>query len=84
MYDLITFCFFQWTNDGSEFICLCDGKIKVFDVKNGKVLPFCNQPSTKESENEDPVLAFTLNKDNCTVVSSHKSGLFKSWKWKGR
>lgn len=56
--------------------------MQVFYVKNGKVLPFCNQSPPKE--NEDAVLAFTLNKDNCTVVSSHKSGLFKSWKWKGR
>ncbi|XP_054267492.1 transducin beta-like protein 3 [Macrosteles quadrilineatus] len=71
----------EWTSDGSKLLCLCDGKIKVFDVNTGKVLPFCNQEEAKDDEDEDIVLTFCLSKDNTTVVSAHKSGLFKCWKW---
>ncbi|KAG8281074.1 Transducin (beta)-like 3 [Homalodisca vitripennis] len=72
----------EWTNDGTQFLCLCEGKIKVFDVNNGKVSDFCNQDVDKDDDELDAVLTFCLSSDNTTVVSAHKSGLFKSWKWK--
>uniref|UniRef100_A0A1B6ELF2 U3 small nucleolar RNA-associated protein 13 C-terminal domain-containing protein n=1 Tax=Cuerna arida TaxID=1464854 RepID=A0A1B6ELF2_9HEMI len=72
----------EWTNDGTQFLCLCEGKIKVFDVNNGKVSNFCNEDLDKDDEELDTVLTFCLSSDNTTVVSAHKSGLFKSWKWK--
>lgn len=75
--------YFQWSNDGSQFLCLCDGSIKSFDVINGKVSSVCNSSLSEDSTDEDIILTFGISEDNSTIVTYHKSGLFKSWKWKG-
>lgn len=72
----------EWTGDGAQLLCQCGGVVNVLDVAQGRVSSTLNEVA--EGETEDTITTFALGSDGETVVTSHKSGLLKLWRWRGR
>ena len=73
----------QWTKNGAELLCHCGGTIKVLELASGRVTLSLGSNEEEEDDVEDTIHTFVLSADNELIVSSHKSGLLKLWKWRG-
>ena len=83
MKDLIFYLdlLFQWSKDGEHLFCQNKGAVSVLSVNKGLVK--CDIGKLENDEEEDSVNSFALSSDDLSVVTQHKSGLFKLWKWQG-
>ncbi|XP_046382433.1 transducin beta-like protein 3 [Ischnura elegans] len=70
----------EWTNDGKHLLCQCDDKVHAVNVETGKVVKVLGNSSEEESV-EGQINTFTLSKSNEFVVTAHKTGLFRLWRW---
>ncbi|XP_049802000.1 transducin beta-like protein 3 [Schistocerca nitens] len=70
----------EWTSDGKQLLCQSSGSVNVLNVEDCRVVSIIGE--SVEDEDEDPITALTLSSDNEVLVTSHRSGLFKQWKWK--
>lgn len=52
------------------------------DIEQGRVTASVGE-NEEEEDDEDTINTFLLSPDNEQVISNHRSGLFKLWKWKG-
>ncbi|PSN41585.1 Transducin beta-like protein 3 [Blattella germanica] len=74
----------EWTKNGEELLCHCGGTIKVLELASGRVTLSLGSNEEEEDDVEDTIHTFVLSADNELIVSSHKSGLLKLWKWRGK
>ncbi|CAG2060116.1 unnamed protein product [Timema podura] len=72
--------FTKWSSSGEEMLCQCGGVVHVLDMQHGRIKTTLGQIG--DVEDEDTVTTFTLSPDNETVITSHKSGLFRLWNWR--
>jgi hypothetical protein len=72
----------QWTSSGQQLLCQCGGLVKVLDIEQGRVTASVGV-NEEEEESEDTINTFVLSPDNEQIISNHRSGLFKLWKWRG-
>ncbi len=83
------FLFQQITQDGDLLFCHCRNHITVVDVDRVSIQqtipPNLNEHNACNDDDviDDPILSFSLSHDQNLLVSGHKSGLIKLWKWKG-
>jgi len=79
---LLTAIMLQWTSNGQQLLCQCGGSVKVLDIEQGRVTALIGV-NEEEEDGEDIINTFLLSPDNEHIVSNHRSGLFKLWKWRG-
>ena len=72
----------QWTSNGQGLLCQCGGSVKVLDIEQGRVTALVGV-NEEEEDSEDTINTFLLSPDNEHIISNHRSGLFKLWKWRG-
>jgi hypothetical protein len=72
----------QWTSSGQQLLCQCGGLVKVLDIEQGRVIASVGV-NEEEEDSEDTINTFLLSPDNEQIISNHRSGLFKLWKWRG-
>ncbi|XP_071440764.1 transducin beta-like protein 3 [Hetaerina americana] len=70
----------EWTSDGKHLLCQCDETVHVLDIDQGKVVKTLGKSATEENA-EDQITTFTLSRSNQFIVTAHKTGLFRLWKW---
>ena len=76
---------FQWLTNGSEILTQCGAHVRIVNVDTGKFSGSLSlSDSSNEDETEDLFVTFSLSHDNQTVVSSHKSGLLRTWNLQGK
>lgn len=73
----------EWTSSGQQLLCQCGGSVKVLDVEQGRVSALIGV-NEEEEDGEDTINTFLLSPDNEQIISNHRSGLFKLWKWRDR
>ncbi|GFG39073.1 hypothetical protein Cfor_11996 [Coptotermes formosanus] len=71
----------EWTSSGQQLLCQCGGLVKVLDIEQGRVTASVGV-NEEEEESEDTINTFVLSPDNEQIISNHRSGLFKLWKWR--
>ena len=72
---------FQWSNDAEHLFCQNKGVVSVLSVNKGLIKTVIGK--SEDDEEEDFINSFALSGDDLSVVTQHKSGLFKLWNWQG-
>lgn len=72
---------FQWSKDGQHLFCQNKGAVSVLSVNKGLIIS--NIGKSENDQEEDPINSFALSCDDLSVITQHKSGLFKLWNWEG-
>ncbi|XP_051157551.1 transducin beta-like protein 3 [Leptopilina boulardi] len=70
----------QWSKDGEHLFCQNQGQVSVLSVNKGLIKSVIGKPE-KEEDEEDPINCFALSTDNLSLITQHKSSLFKLWSW---
>ncbi|XP_063995708.1 transducin beta-like protein 3 [Diachasmimorpha longicaudata] len=63
----------QWSADGKHLLCQNGASISVLSLAKGTVIAALGPPTSEE----DTINTFTLSPTSDTVITHHKSGLFK-------
>ncbi|XP_011308601.1 transducin beta-like protein 3 [Fopius arisanus] len=69
----------QWSPEGDHLFCQNGPSISVLSLENGSVISTLGSASTPD---EDTINTFTLSPTSDTVITHHKSGLFKLFTWR--
>jgi len=78
-YFLLQYFLLQWSANGEYLFCQKDDALCVLSLDKGSTISLFGE-SNDDSEN-DRINCFILIDDD-TIISHHKSGLFKLWNWK--
>uniref|UniRef100_A0AAG5DUQ6 U3 small nucleolar RNA-associated protein 13 C-terminal domain-containing protein n=1 Tax=Anopheles atroparvus TaxID=41427 RepID=A0AAG5DUQ6_ANOAO len=68
-----------WTHDGQHFVCQNNGTICMVSVENQQEPVTFGEQQTDEEISEDVVYTFAINGSGTSIVSAHRSGLYKLW-----
>ncbi|KAF8793900.1 transducin beta-like protein 3 [Argiope bruennichi] len=63
----------QFLKNGNSILCLCDGRLKRFDIDGGKT-----SDAVENFEGEE-IISFLLADDDDTLVTSTKNGFMRQW-----
>ncbi|XP_015112671.1 transducin beta-like protein 3 [Diachasma alloeum] len=67
----------QWSADGEHLLCQNGASVSVLSLSKGSVIATLGPPTPEE----DTINTFTLSPISDTVITHHKSGLFKLFSW---
>lgn len=76
----ITIFSLQWSADAEYLFCQKGSTISILSVNTSSVISSLGEVGANQQE--DTINCFALGNDDTSLVTHHKSGLFKLWDWK--
>lgn len=70
----------QWGTDAEYLFCQKGGTVSILSVSKSSVILSLGE--VEADQQEDTINCFTLSNDDTSILTHHKSGLFKLWDWK--
>jgi len=71
----------QWSADAEYLFCQKGGTVSILSVSKSSVISSLGE--VEANQQEDTINCFALGNDDTSILTHHKSGLFKLWDWKG-